>query len=207
MGFRTLRFLFWISLLSAFAVTAAFGSDGENSSPGFFSHESHRFGITYTDFSGDKDNSLTGNSGYGVDVGISRGNSFVQILTKVGLGYSRGNSEFLDSATKLALDYKFLTANAGLGLRFDPVMAHGGGFGIYFGAVGTLGMAQLSLPDRTYTKLVSTQTALAVGYDLFAGIEMTHFYIEAALRNAQAKLGGSSNFQLGGLVLQGGLTW
>ena len=199
-------FAIMIGLLTALAVPSARADDG-GTSPGFFSRESHRIGLTYTDFSGDTGNSLSGGSGYGLEAGISRGNSFLQILTNVGLGYSNGQAEFVDSATKLNLDYKLLYANAALGLRIDPVMTRSGGFGIYFGASGTVGMVQLTLPDHAYSKLQSSQTSLALGYDLFAGLELTRLYVQAALRTAQAKIGGTSNFQLGGLVIQGGLTW
>jgi len=200
--------------LLAFVLTLSFGVSGSaRAGEGFFGTESKRISLNYISYSGDENKSLTGNSGFGLEAGIGRGNRFLQFLTKLRLEYSSGTSKFLDSGSQLSLNYTLIGANAALGFRINPVMSDKEtGFGIYFGAVGTFGVAQLSLPDRTYTSLKAGQTGTTLGYDFFAGAEFgrareKRFFIEAGLKTARSSLGGSSAFQLDGLVLQGGLTW
>ncbi|MBS1962783.1 MAG: hypothetical protein JST04_11235 [Bdellovibrionales bacterium] len=213
----------WPSILSlilpfvALGAGSAFAAEGGGTAregAGFFGRETRRFGITYTNFSGDKDESLSGGSGFGLEAGITRGNRFVQFIGKIRLDYSAGNVEFADGSSKTKLDYKLLGTAGALGLRLTPITSSDpAGFAIYFGAVGTFGIEQLTLPDRTYTSLKRNQTSTATGYDLLAGIDFGAFssgkrlYLEAALRTARGDFGGKSSFQLDGLVLQGGLAW
>lgn len=199
--------------ISMFGAGAAFADSPGYSSDGFWGYEAKRVGIEYLSYAGDENKSLTGNSGYGLEAAISRGNAFLQFLTKIRLEYSTGNSKFLDSTTQLNLDYRLLGVNAGLGFRLNPVISSlSTGFGIYFGAAGMAGMAQLSLPNRTYTTLKSGQSGTILGYDIFAGVEFgskgtNRPFIEAALKTSGASLGGTTNFRIDGLILQGGLVW
>lgn len=203
-------------LFASVGVGSALAADssGGSGKGGFFGRESRRVGLTYTTFSGEKDESLSGGTGFGLEAGITRGNSVLQFLGKIRLDYSAGSVEFADGATKSKLDYKLLGTNGSFGLRITPVTsADPAGFAIYFGAVGTVGIVQLSLPDRTYTNLKRTETTLATGYDLFAGVDFGAFasgrrlYVEAALRTARANLAGKNSFQIDGLILSGGLAW
>lgn len=188
-------------------------SESVRADDGFFGIESKRVSLNYLSYTGDENKSLTGNSGFGLEAGIGRGNRFLQLLTKLRLEYSTGTSKFLDSGTQLNLSYRMIGANAAFGFRINPVMSEKEtGFGIYLGAVGTFGVAQLTLPNRTYTDLKTGQTGTAIGYDLFAGAEFgsalkTRMFIEVGLKTARSNLGNNSTFQLDGLILQGGLTW
>lgn len=183
------------------------------SKDGILGTESTRIGLEYTTYSGDENKSLTGNSGFGLEAGVARGNSFIQFLTKLRVEYAAGNRNFLDSATQLNLAYRLIGVNAALGIRINPIFSKSpSSFGIYIGAVGTFGMAQLSLPVRTYTSLKASQSGTTLGYDIFAGTEIgssasRRLFIEAALKTARTSLGGSSAFQIDGLVLQTGLVW
>lgn len=200
--------------LLALVLTLCFGVSGSaRAGEGFFGIEAKRVSLNYLSYTGDENKSLTGNSGYGLEAGIGRGNRFLQLLTKLRLEYSTGTSKFLDSGSQLSLSYQMIGANASFGLRVNPVMSEKEtGFGIYLGVVGTFGVAQLSLPDRTYSSLKAGQTGTTLGYDFFAGAEFGNalekrIFMEAGLKTARSSLGGSSAFQLDGLVLQGGLTW
>lgn len=201
-------------LLLLVASFAAESAKAEGDGTGFFGRETRRFGIDYTTFSGNPDESLSGTSGFGLEAGITRGNGFLQFIGKIRLDYSSGNVEFADGSSKTKLDYRLIGTAGSLGLRFTPITSSDpAGFAIYFGGVGSFGIHQLTLPDRTYTSLKRTQTALTTGYDLLAGIDFgasasgKRLYLEAALRTARGELGGKTSFQLDGLVLQGGLAW
>lgn len=177
-----------------------------------------RFGLGLTYLSGEKHKSLgSPNSQISLQFEKGRGNDWYATLLKFRLDTSSGTANFLDGSTSKSIGYTEISGVLGLGFRVSPIpTTREKGVLLYVGASANVGFAQLQLASgQTYTNLTATQTAMTLGYDLYTGVELIlgqaknpwGFFVQVELKNQKAKLANQSNFDLGGLMILGGVVW
>jgi hypothetical protein len=199
-----------LPLLLLFALASTSTLAAENNR---FGH----FGVGYTNLSGATNKSLGNpNTQLSLEFAAGKGGPFAAYLFKLRFDSSSGQSSFLDGGTAKSLKYTETAGNVGIGFRITPIPTpRETGILIYVGATIDLGLAQLRLPDQTYTSLTASQAAMTLGYDLFVGTDFIlggpknpwGAFAEVALKQQSATLGGQSGFALGGLMLMGGIVW
>ncbi len=172
-------------------------------------------GLTY--LSGATNKSLGNpNAQYSLEFATFRGGSFASYIFKFRVDSSSGKASFLDGGTAKSLTYSQFGGTGAIGFRINPIpVPREKGIIIYFGATGNIGLVSLRLPDQTYTSLTPSQSAMSLGYEIFAGADFIlgpptkpwGFFTEIALKEQNANLGGQSTFSLGGIMIMGGYTW
>ncbi len=175
------------------------------------------FGIGYTNLTGAANKSLGNpNSQLSLEFAAGKGGSFAAYLFKFRFDSSSGHASFLDGGTAKTLSYTETAGNVGLGFRITPIPTpRETGILIYMGATLDIGLALLRLPDQTYSTLTASESAMTLGYDIFAGADFIlggpknpwGAFAEIALKQQSATFGGQSGFALGGLMLMGGVVW
>jgi hypothetical protein len=203
----------WLSTLFAFSLTLLAAPLARAEPHDRYGH----FGIGYTSLTGAANKSLGNpNSQLSLEFAAGKGGPFASYLFKFRFDSSSGHASFLDGGTAKTLSYTETAGNVGLGFRITPIPTpRETGILIYLGATADVGLALLRLPDQTYSTLTASESALTLGYDIFAGADFIlggsknpwGAFAEIALKQQSASLGGQSGFALGGLMLMGGVVW
>jgi hypothetical protein len=208
----------WIKTLLASLIITVSAPCFADFTPGFFTQSQTRMGVDYITFSGDKYNSLAaGSPGYGIEVGQKLSNSTFSVFGKIRGIYTSGTESFLDGSTSEQLTYLLMTGEVYLGALYHLIPSSESGFRPYIGAAGGAGIIDLRFPASSVTTLAVSQTAMSLGYEFIAGLElntkyktglgMWSIYGEFIMRTMRANLAGQSPFYFDGITLAGGIGW
>lgn len=190
-----------------FGVSPGTGANSWNKS-------SIKLGGYLVNYSGVKSKSLGGKRGFGGEIISERGTRGLGFIGKVRGEYSSASAYFDDGGTERSLSYELIMGEAGFGVkvglfptpRFIP----------YVTASGLVGFAGMTFSNRSLTELKSSESALTLGYELGAGVELEFkrdkgekFLIwgEVQSRKSSTNLADQSQFALDALRLILGVGW
>lgn len=178
-----------------------------------------KFGAAYEVFSGDKNKSFaSGGPGYGGEIGIDAGFSFIRYYAKLKATSSAGTQSFLDSGTEVRASYSLTQIAPELGVSLYPMGRPDRGLGLYLFGGGIFSMNLLELRPLTtvadgeslasFTSLKTKEQGFGtgfgggIGFELLFGKNRTSRYMiygEVGIRQITANLATRSDFQMNNL--------
>ncbi|MBC7465516.1 MAG: hypothetical protein H7256_05945 [Bdellovibrio sp.] len=174
--------------------------------------QSTKIGFVQQNYAGTLNQSFSdGSPGYGIEISVDRGNTFLRYFLKGRVMHSEGTQNFLAGSTPFKSFYKYTAFAPELGISLYPVTRRDKGLNLYVWAVGTISYNFLELdPVPTGSNIRTRDQAAGYGYGGGLGFEFmlggarsqsrSMIYGEVAFRDERAQLLQTNSFEVAGIT-------
>lgn len=165
-------------------------------------------------YSGSKDESFSGATGFGLEGTLEKTGAWLGVFGKVRLDFASGSAYFVDGSSR-SLAFTYLSGTASFGAKINLVPARHGRLHPYVSGAGDLGVGNLSFASSSLTSLQESETSLLFGYTIAIGAEIYSrngdpksglWFIEAQMQDNGGTLAGQA-FSVSGFRVLFGLGW
>lgn len=164
MGFISYLFLFTIMV---FLSPKAFCIDSGFSFPGTILKTQQFY------YSGPKNKSFAGASGYGLSINIIKPNEYLAPYVGINIGGQSGRQTFLDGPSEISSSYNYQFGSGEAGLFIFPMGRRESGLNLYINGAGVAGYQQVTLNTTTLLTYISSKSdqGFSSGYKGNFGLE------------------------------------